>query len=180
MSIPEYSERPGAEPGNARLLTRQIITTRSPSPAGGGHRRALPSIRYDLWGIAPERTLNEDRSMGLVPPNHGPHPDQAVRPGARLVTTRPVEVLLERVWHGEKVVLPAGTCLRHLRTEYAAECIPPIEYADIHCDVQTGPLAGREVVLLTFEMNAPVPEMAILGAEYGIVLAEETMSPSLQ
>ena len=106
--------------------------------------------------------------MGLVPSNHDPHPDLAVAPGMSLVTTRPVKVALDRVRGGRRIVLAAGTRLRHLRTEYMAECIPPIEYADIHCEVRSGDLAGREIVILTFQADAPVPEFERLAQQHGI------------
>jgi hypothetical protein len=110
----------------------------------------------------------DDHCMGLVPPNHGPHPDLAVEAETSFMTTRTIEVNRDRI-RGEKVVLPAGVRLSYLRTDYAAECIPPIEYADIRCSVETGRHAGSEIVLLAFEMDEPVRELPQLARRYGIV-----------
>jgi hypothetical protein len=115
--------------------------------------------------------------MGLIPPNHGPQPGETLASGTLLVATRDVEVMLDRVRHGTPVVLTAQSRLRYLRSAYTAECIPPIEYADVYCEALTGDLAGRLIVLLTFEMDAPVPERSQLAERFGIILDQSVALP---
>lgn len=116
--------------------------------------------------------------MGLIPPNHGPLPGETLASGTLLVAKRDVEVLLDRVRGGTRVVLTAQTRLRYLRTDSAAECIPPIEYADVSCEALTGDHAGHVIVLLMVEMDAPIPVRSRLEGEFGIVLDQSVPPPT--
>ena len=104
--------------------------------------------------------------MGRVFSDYGPHPWLAVAEGSRCSTTRVVSPWTEP---GEPhIELTAGTRLRHVETRYSAECIPPIEYADIYFEVETGVHAGKVVWFQAYDLNQSVEEITVLRDEFGL------------
>jgi len=113
--------------------------------------------------------------MGRVSPNYGPHPWLAVAPGSRCITTREVSPWTKP---GEPhIELAAGVRLRHVQTQYSAECPPAIEYADIFFEVEDGRHAGRLVWFPGFDMNRSVEEITILREGFGLEPSDEAGNP---
>jgi hypothetical protein len=92
-------------------------------------------------------------------------------PGAVLMTTRPVKVVVHSRLGRRSMLIEPGVRLSHTGTSRFGEPGTALEFADVYLRVLDGKHAGARVILWTFDNAQPVDVPTLVAIDHGLTSA---------